>query len=343
MPAPPATGALRLLPRIAPTTHDDESKSDPRANPDFDHLLARHRPRPHHAPHGRSRRPRRRLLHSARRLALRAGAARQARWPHHRPFPLKQSTLQAHDDARAARHYAGQLVLATTAEQSAIVNGEKGAAPLLAPRYPAIHGQDLRGFGWDIDTAFSKPARHESSPSAASATPASPAPPLDGPRHRHLRRPARQRDPPPRQSADLQPARRSRNRRRASIAALPPIARVQTAACSAIALDRRRICQPSPASTSSNPLTSLNSPTLAAQHNNTPPPRHPHQPVRPRRAWPPHHRHPRDRSPQNDPRRKAHHHLLARARHLRHAGHHRIRPRDRPHHRPRRHLALRPA
>ena len=27
--------------------------------------------------------------------------------------------------------------------------------PLLAPRYPAIAGQNLRGFGWDIDTGLS--------------------------------------------------------------------------------------------------------------------------------------------------------------------------------------------
>ena len=29
--------------------------------------------------------------------------------------------------------------------------------PLLAARYPAIPGQNLRGFGWDIDTAHSRP------------------------------------------------------------------------------------------------------------------------------------------------------------------------------------------
>ena len=29
--------------------------------------------------------------------------------------------------------------------------------PLLAPSYPAIKGQSLRGFGWDIDTALSQP------------------------------------------------------------------------------------------------------------------------------------------------------------------------------------------
>jgi CubicO group peptidase (beta-lactamase class C family) len=27
--------------------------------------------------------------------------------------------------------------------------------PLLAPRYPAIKGQNLFGFGWDIDTVYS--------------------------------------------------------------------------------------------------------------------------------------------------------------------------------------------
>ena len=29
--------------------------------------------------------------------------------------------------------------------------------PLLAPHYPAIKGQNLRGFGWDIDTGQSMP------------------------------------------------------------------------------------------------------------------------------------------------------------------------------------------
>lgn len=29
--------------------------------------------------------------------------------------------------------------------------------PLLAPNYPALAGQDLRGFGWDSDTAHSRP------------------------------------------------------------------------------------------------------------------------------------------------------------------------------------------
>ena len=31
---------------------------------------------------------------------------------------------------------------------------------MLAPHYPAIKGQNLRGFGWDIDTAPFHAARH---------------------------------------------------------------------------------------------------------------------------------------------------------------------------------------
>ena len=49
------------------------------------------------------------------------------------------------------------MAAANAAERAAIAAGEKGAAAGLAPHYPAVQGQDLRGFGWDIDTAFSKP------------------------------------------------------------------------------------------------------------------------------------------------------------------------------------------
>lgn len=54
-------------------------------------------------------------------------------------------------------HNAQQLTKANAAERAAIAAGMKPAAPLLAPMYPAIKEQDLRGYGWDIDTAFSKP------------------------------------------------------------------------------------------------------------------------------------------------------------------------------------------
>jgi uncharacterized protein YbbC (DUF1343 family) len=50
-----------------------------------------------------------------------------------------------------------ELRAANAAEAAAIAAGDKPAEPGLAPHYPAIKGQDLRGFGWDIDTAFSKP------------------------------------------------------------------------------------------------------------------------------------------------------------------------------------------
>ena len=153
---PAADWSTSLLPRIAPTTHDDESKADPRANPHFDMLT-------------------RGTVHdpTTRRMGGVAGHAGVFSTGHNvslfaqalldrlagRPsnFPLQQSTLQVMTTPEQPGHYAGQLVLANTAEQSAIVNGEKGAEPGLAPRYPAIHGQDLRGYGWDIDTAFSKP------------------------------------------------------------------------------------------------------------------------------------------------------------------------------------------
>lgn len=145
-----------LLRRIAPEAHDDESKSNPSANPDYDRLL-------------------RGTVHdpTTRRMGGVAGHAGVFSTAHDvslfaqglldrlagRPsnFPLKQSTLQLMTTPEQPGHYAGQLTLANTAERSAILAGEKGAAPLLAPRYPAIHHQDLRGYGWDIDTAFSKP------------------------------------------------------------------------------------------------------------------------------------------------------------------------------------------
>ena len=49
------------------------------------------------------------------------------------------------------------MAAANAAERAAIAAGAKGAAAGLAPHYPAVQGQDLRGFGWDIDTAFSRP------------------------------------------------------------------------------------------------------------------------------------------------------------------------------------------
>ena len=46
-------------------------------------------------------------------------------------------------------HSPGQIEAANKADREAVA---KQADPLLAPHYPAIKGQNLRGFGWDIDT-----------------------------------------------------------------------------------------------------------------------------------------------------------------------------------------------
>jgi len=54
-------------------------------------------------------------------------------------------------------HSAQQLEAANDAAREAIAKTPNKTDPLLAPNYPAIKGQNLFGFGWDIDTPFSKP------------------------------------------------------------------------------------------------------------------------------------------------------------------------------------------
>jgi CubicO group peptidase (beta-lactamase class C family) len=54
-------------------------------------------------------------------------------------------------------HTAQQLEAANHDAREAIAKTPNKTDPLLAPNYPAIKGQNLRGFGWDIDTAYSKP------------------------------------------------------------------------------------------------------------------------------------------------------------------------------------------
>jgi SSS family transporter len=153
---PQGDWSTSLLPRIAPTAHDDEGKSDPATNPDFDRLLR-----------GSVHDP------STRRMGGVAGHAgvfstagdvslfaqglldRLAGRPSN--FPLKQSTLELMTTPEQPGHNSQQLTKANAAERAAIAAGMKPSAPLLAPMYPAIKEQDLRGYGWDIDTAFSKP------------------------------------------------------------------------------------------------------------------------------------------------------------------------------------------
>lgn len=145
-----------LLSRIAPTARDEEGRADPRRNPDIDFLL-------------------RGTVHdpTARRMGGVAGSAGVFSTAHDvsiyaqalldrlagRPskFPLKQATLQLMTSPEQPGHTPQQLRVANAATQEAIATTPNTEHPLLAPHYPAIAGQNLRGFGWDIDTAHSKP------------------------------------------------------------------------------------------------------------------------------------------------------------------------------------------
>ncbi len=144
-------------PDIAPTAHDDEGTAA--TNPDFGQLL-------------------RGTVHdpTTRRMGGVAGHAGVFSTTHDmglfaqalldrladRPgkFPLKGSTLLLLSTPEQPGHNPGQIAAANAAEQAAIAAGEKpaiGNPALIAPNYPAIKGQSLRGFGWDIDSGYSKP------------------------------------------------------------------------------------------------------------------------------------------------------------------------------------------
>jgi CubicO group peptidase (beta-lactamase class C family) len=150
---PAGTWSTELLPRIAPTAHDNDT---PGINPDYDHLLR-----------GTVNDP------TARRMGGVAGSAgvfstvddigryaqglldRLAGRPS--PFPLTQATLELMTTPQQPGHTAAQLEAANNATRIAIEKTADTTDPLLAPSYPAIAGQDLRGFGWDIDTDQSRP------------------------------------------------------------------------------------------------------------------------------------------------------------------------------------------
>jgi CubicO group peptidase (beta-lactamase class C family) len=145
-----------LFARIAPTAHDDEGRRDPRTNPDWDQLL-------------------RGAVHdtTARRMGGVAGHAGVFSTAHDvgiyaqalldrladRPsdFPLKRTTLEVMTAPGQPGSSARQLEAANGSARHAIATTPNAAHPLLAPSYPAIRGQNLRGFGWDIDTAHSQP------------------------------------------------------------------------------------------------------------------------------------------------------------------------------------------
>lgn len=145
-----------LLPRIAPTARDEESRGEPAKNPNLDRLL-------------------RGTVHdtTARRMGGVAGHAGVFATAHDlgryaqalldrlagRPsvFPLTQATLQSMTSPQQPGHNAQQLDAANRATREALAHNRNGDDPLLAPDYPAVNGQNLRGFGWDIDTPQSQP------------------------------------------------------------------------------------------------------------------------------------------------------------------------------------------
>jgi CubicO group peptidase (beta-lactamase class C family) len=148
------TWSADLLSRIAPTALDEESRADPGKNPDLDHLL-------------------RGTVHdtTARRMGGVAGHAGVFSTAHDvsiyaqalldrlagRPseFPLQQATLELMTTPQQPGHTAQQVEAANAATRDAIAKRPNTTDPLLAPNYPAIKGQNLRGFGWDIDTGQS--------------------------------------------------------------------------------------------------------------------------------------------------------------------------------------------
>jgi CubicO group peptidase (beta-lactamase class C family) len=153
---PAGTWSVDLLSRTAPTALDEESRADPGKNPDLDRLL-------------------RGTVHdtTARRMGGVAGHAgvfstaddvsvyaqalldRLAGRPS--MFPLTRATLELMTTPQQPGHTAEQVQAANAATREAIANTPNTANPLLAPKYPAIRGQNLRGFGWDIDTSLSTP------------------------------------------------------------------------------------------------------------------------------------------------------------------------------------------
>jgi CubicO group peptidase (beta-lactamase class C family) len=151
---PAGTWSTSLLSRIAPTTHDEESRADPSKNPDFDYLLRGNvfdpttRRMGGVAGHAG-------VFSTAHDASLYAQALLDRLAGRPSKFPLKQATLELMTTPEQPGHTAQQLDAANRAAQEAIAKTPNKIDPLLAPNYPAIPGQDLRGFGWDIDTVYS--------------------------------------------------------------------------------------------------------------------------------------------------------------------------------------------
>jgi SSS family transporter len=121
----------------APTAHDDESKDNPSANPDYDHLLRGtvHDPTTRRmggvAGHAG-------VFSTGHDVSLYASALLEKLVHNKGPFPLKQSTLE----------------LMTKPEQPATA---EDTATIYTPDLKQTKGVAARAFGWDVNTAFSRP------------------------------------------------------------------------------------------------------------------------------------------------------------------------------------------
>ncbi|MEI7714647.1 MAG: serine hydrolase domain-containing protein [Mycobacterium sp.] len=142
---PAGTWDAAELSRIAPTALDEQNAADPSKNPDFGRLL-------------------RGTVHdpTARRMGGVAGNAGVFSTAHDvgvyaqalldrladRPsaFPVQRETLELMTSPEQPGRTPGQLDEANAAARASA-----------APNYPAVPGHDLFGFGWDIDTPYSRP------------------------------------------------------------------------------------------------------------------------------------------------------------------------------------------
>ena len=153
---PAGSWSAGLLSRIAPTARDEESRTDPSKNPDLDYLLrgtvqdTTARRMGGVAGHAG-------VFSTARDVSVYAQALLDRLAGRPSKFPLKQATLALMTTPEQPGHTAQQLEAANDAAREAVAMRPNPTNPLLAPSYPAIEGQSLRGFGWDIDTAFSQP------------------------------------------------------------------------------------------------------------------------------------------------------------------------------------------
>lgn len=152
----PAARNARLLGRIAPTRRDDESARNPAANPRFGQLLRGVVDDPTArrmggvAGHAG-------VFSTARDIGLFAQALLDRLAGRPSAFPLSRATLQAMTTAAQPGHSPRQIADADRADHESRYSAGPSADRLIAARYPAVRGQNLRGLGWDIDTGYSVP------------------------------------------------------------------------------------------------------------------------------------------------------------------------------------------